>query len=308
MGWLLSITMPDGTVKRFNSFGTKEYTWPESGGDIWYGYPGFTISKMRFTSGENPPSVDIDRGLNGTYLVTFTEAASGLVSGAPVTLYMGDFVDNVFHEMGSKWRAGKVTTSRSGAATFAIISLERRTRQLILKRYEPGCQWKLGETGCGVNLASYTDSVTVVSSSDLLTIVVSGPSPARADDYYNLGAIKFTSGDNTGLAYDVRDWVSSTGTIKLMNKLKRPVQAGDTATVHAGCDKSTGSAGCARFSNIARRFAFDYLPDENLSFPQLSQEDYTVMENQYTAIEEPAYEWVDTLDSLGNQITVKKYI
>ena len=172
--------------------------------------------------------------------------------------------------MGSKWRIGKVTTSRSGAATFTVVSLERRNRQLILKRYTPGCQWKLGETGCGVNLASYTDNVTVVSSSDLRTIVLSGPSPARADDYYNLGAIKFLTGDNAGLAYDVRDWVQSSGTIRLMNSLKRPVQAGDTATVHAGCDKTTGNAGCARFSNIARRFAFDYLPDENLTFPQVT--------------------------------------
>lgn len=269
LGWLMSITMPDGTVKRFNSFGTPSFSWPASPSYTWYGYPGFNVSSMRFTDGINPPTVDIERGLNGVALVTFTEAVSGLLAGATVELYWVDFVSGASHQPASKWRIGQVYTSRGGEASFSIVNLERRNRQLYLKRCRPGCQWQLGETGCGVNLAPFTDNVTVVSSADLLTLVVSGPSPFPADDYYNLGAIKFTSGDNNGLAYEVRDWVQSTGTLKLINKLKRPAEAGDTATIHPGCDKSTGSAGCGRYSNTARRLAFDNLSDDNLTWPVL---------------------------------------
>lgn len=269
LGHLMAITMPDGTVKRFNSFGEPSFTWS---GQTWTGYPGFNISALNLSDGQTPPAVEISRGIGTAGLLTFTEAASGIASGATVDLYIVDFISGASHELGSKWRIGRIDTTREGTVTFGIVSLARRNRQLFLRRYKPGCQHQLGDAGCGKDLTAFTETVTVVTNADLYTLTVTtASSPAPADDYFNNGALKFTSGDMAGTSYDVRDWVQSTGTIKLFSPLKGLVTAGDTATVHAGCDKTTGAAGCARFDNIARRFAFDHLPDDQLDYPAVQE-------------------------------------
>ena len=137
----------------------------------------------------------------------------------------------------------------------------------------PKCQHHLGDAGCGVNLTgspSYTDTVTVVTNADPWTLTVSGST--QADDYYNLGAMKFTSGNLNGQSYDVRDWTLTGGIIKLARPLRGTAAVSDTATIHAGCDWTTGAAGCARFNNIQRFFGFRHLPDENLDFPVVDEQ------------------------------------
>ncbi|AMS41153.1 baseplate hub domain-containing protein [Aminobacter aminovorans] len=262
LGWLLSITFANGTVKRFNSFGTREFSF---GGFTWYGFPGFQVSSLTETNGSEAPTVDIERGLSGQGLITFTEAVTGLVEGRPADLIIVDFISGASHRPASKWRVGTIQTTREGQASFELVSLERRNRQVVLKRFKTGCQWKLGDAGCGVDLAPFTEAVTVVSSADPYTIVLSGTT--QADDYFNLGAILFNTGQNTGLAYDIRDWVLSSNTLKLAAPLRRPLTGGDTASIRPGCDGTAGAAGCGRYSNKARRFAFDHLPDGTVSVP-----------------------------------------
>jgi uncharacterized phage protein (TIGR02218 family) len=266
LGWLMAITFADGSVRRFNSFGAAAFPF---GGHDYAGWPGFQISNLRETSGSEPPTVDIDRGLSGQGLITFTEAVTGLMSGRPVELIVVDFVSGASHVPASKWRIGQVTTTREGNASFELVSLERRDRQLMLSTFEPGCQHRFGDSGCGVNLVPLTADVVVVSSADANTVVISGAT--QADDYYNLGAIKFTSGQNAGLAYDIRDWTLSTGMLKLFSPLKRPLAAGDAAQLRPGCDKSEGAAGCGRYNNLTRRLGFSDLPDDKISIPAVEQ-------------------------------------
>jgi uncharacterized phage protein (TIGR02218 family) len=273
IGRLMAITMPDGSVKRFNSFGEPDFQWPASPALSWKGYPGFNISDVTFSDGSTAPTLEIERGLGLDSVLTFTEAASGLASGAPFELYLVDYVTLASHQIGSKWRVGQISTTREGVVNFDIVSLARRNKQLFLKRFGPGCKWNLGidpdlgaGEGCQIDLfgsPSFSDTVTVITNADPWTLTVSGSS--RADDYYNLGAMKFTAGNLNGQSFDVRDWTLSGGTIKLASPLSGPAAVSDTAIIHAGCDKSNGANGCARFNNHARRFSFDYLPDKNLT-------------------------------------------
>ena len=43
------------------------------------------------------------------------------------------------------------------------------------------------------------------------------------------------------------------------------------ATLRPGCDWSAGPAGCERYNNKAKRFAFDHLPDKTTSIPVLPE-------------------------------------
>ena len=261
IGVLLSITMPDATVKRFNSFGSLAFSFS---GQTWNGYPGFNITGMTITDGNAAPTIEIDRGVGLDTLLTFIEAASGVASGAEVVIYLVDFVSGASHNLGSKWRIGKIDTGRDGLVVFDIVSLARRNKQLFLKRYVPPCQWHLGDVGCGIDLdgsPSFTDTVTVVTNADAYNLTVSGSS--RADDEFNLGAMKFLTGDLTGQSFDVRDWTLSGGVLVLAKPLTGAAGVGDTATIHTGCDKSNGAAGCAFYSNQARYFGFRHLPEDN---------------------------------------------
>jgi uncharacterized phage protein (TIGR02218 family) len=221
------------------------------------------VSSLRETYGSEPPAVDIERGLSGDGLITFTEAVSGLVEGRPVELLIVDFVSGASHRPSSKWRVGTITTARGGQAKFELVSLERRNRQIVLNRFKPGCQWRFPD--CGVNIATFTESVTVVSVIDPFTITISGTT--KPNDYFNLGAIQFSSGQLAGWSADIRAWVLSSNTLKLAQPIRGVLAPGDTASIRPGCDRSTGDAGCGRYNNKSRRRAFDHLPDGTVSVP-----------------------------------------
>lgn len=266
--WLMEIAMPDGTYKRANSLGTVDIVYNSN---TYSGFPGFDVSSVTFTDGDGAPAVDLTHPLGTVGPITWQNAASGLISGLAVRLWIYEFDNGYAHEIGSKWYIGSIQTNDAGMAVFEVKSASRRNKQLFLRRYEPKCQHQLGDSGCGVNLASYTETVTVATNPDLFTLTVTASSsPVPVDDIFNNGAIKFTSGPLQGTSYDVRDWVSSTGTVRLFSPLKGVPAAGNTATIHQGCDKTTGAAGCSRFSNIERFFGFRYLPDENLTVPQVT--------------------------------------
>lgn len=258
----MSITYPDGTVKRHNSFGERFFIYQ---GFVWFSYPGFQFERIT-ESLADAPSIEIDRGISTEGLVTFTEAVTGLVKGAPVQIISVDYESGAGHIISSKWRIGTIDTDREGNANFTVVSLERRTKQLYLEVFSPPCKWKtVGGFGCEKDMTDFTRVLTVVTNPNPLTLTVSGGTDP--DDFFALGALKFLTGASSGQGYDVRKWVLSSGTLKLDSPLRSSVAPGDTITIHAGCDKTDGPAGCSRFSNFARRFAHPMLPDENLNWP-----------------------------------------
>ncbi|ASY62534.1 Gene Transfer Agent FAD/FMN-containing dehydrogenase [Sinorhizobium sojae CCBAU 05684] len=263
LGWLCRITTIDGANVYLNNFG-KNVT---VGGNVYLGNPGFDIGNIRVTDGRDPPSVELILPIDDTTPILFDAAARRKLDQARIRLYIIDHssLENV--EIGFQWYVGAVDALDSRRATLDVRAAERAQRELMLKSFKPGCQWDLGETGCGVDVAgSWQDSVTVATYTDAFTFTISGARGAAVDDFFANGAIKFTSGENEGFSYAVRRWVQSSSTVKLWEPLRAPVAASDTALIHAGCDKSVGANGCERFSNIARRFAFEDLPTGDLTF------------------------------------------
>lgn len=263
LGWLCSISPLSGTPIYLNNFG-KDVT---VGGNVYLGKPGFDIGNIRVTDGRDPPSVELILPIDDTTPVLFDDAARRKLDQARIRLYIVDHSSLEFVEIGFQWHVGAVDALDSRRATLDVRAAERAQRELMLKEFKPGCQWDLGDSGCGVDVASsWQDSVTVASYVDAFTLTISGARGAAVDDFFADGAIKFTSGQNEGFSYAVRRWTQSTSTLKLWEPLRAPVAAADTALVHAGCDKSVGPGGCARFANTVRRFAFEDLPTGDLTF------------------------------------------
>lgn len=263
LGWLCDIVPVGGSPIYLNNFGKDKTV----GGHLYLGKPGFDIGSIRVTDGRDPPSVEINLPIDDGTPVLFDDAARRKLDQARIRLYIVDYTTLEYVEIGFQWYVGQVVALDSRRATLDVRAAERAQRELMLKVFKPGCQWDLGDSGCGVNVASsWQDSVAVAAYTDAFTFTISGARPAAIDDFFANGAIKFTSGENEGFSYAVRRWVQSTNTVKLWEPLRAPVAASDTALIHAGCDKSVEATGCGRFANIARRFAFDHLPTGDLTF------------------------------------------
>jgi uncharacterized phage protein (TIGR02218 family) len=135
----------------------------------------------------------------------------------------------------------------------------------------PHCRHKLGSTGninipglCGVNLTGYTFSGTV---SSILTnrrkFILSGTASTKANAYFSSGTLHWTSGANNGFISDIKvHTVDSYGSnVEFYIPTIWDIQAGDTFTVIAGCDKTLGT--CKdKFNNVINFGGFPHLQPE----------------------------------------------
>jgi hypothetical protein len=127
-----------------------------------------------------------------------------------------------------------------------------------------------GCTGSG-NAASF-NTVTLYSNPDytvrqfLLPVNLTGTyttdsgsvTPLGADTgYFDFGVVTWLTGNNAGLRMEVRSYVP--GQFTLQEPMPYAIQAGDTYSAHAGCDKSEATC-FSRFSNVINMRAEPYLP------------------------------------------------
>ncbi len=111
-----------------------------------------------------------------------------------------------------------------------------------------------------------TDGVSTPSidlSSFSVTIEANEAALPGGDDFYNEGQVKWTSGDNSGRAMEIKDWINSSRTIKLYLPMPRAVQVGDTFEALPGCDKTI--AVCqAKFLNALNHRGQPFIPGNDL--------------------------------------------
>lgn len=83
--------------------------------------------------------------------------------------------------------------------------------------------------------------------------------------YYDGGLLRFTTGDNAGIAREIK-WANmdSGGEVDISLYLRMPfnINVGDTATLWPGCDKKVVTCK-TRFNNIVNFQGFPYVPGDN---------------------------------------------
>lgn len=123
--------------------------------------------------------------------------------------------------------------------------------------YQPGCAWKLYSLGCGASKASFTVSSTVKAG----TLTVNGFSTnlTQPDDYFDLGVITFTSGNNSGITRTIKNFLHANGIVNLVLPLSKLPVAGDGFTIYPGCDHSLATC-TNKFSNSSNFRGFPYIP------------------------------------------------
>jgi uncharacterized phage protein (TIGR02218 family) len=167
----------------------------------------------------------------------------------------------------------------NGMFTAELRGLTHRLTTQLVDTFGPICRAELGSGLNGIDLnsrwlclvdmtlyqqngslASVTDARTLVPTAGLVKRGSATPAAAAPAGWFNDGLIKFTSGENDGLSFEIKTWDATT--LDLFLPLAYPAHAGDTFTIEPGCNKTAGD--CKnKFQNIRNFRGEPFIPGMN---------------------------------------------
>lgn len=257
MADLLSITPVGGSAYRYNSsdidltFGGNNYTR-----DVI-----FVRGSIRTQIGLEVDTLDITFYANDQNLIgsqPFLQAvANGVIDGADVTMRRAflsswtatGIVDAIISFGG---RVSDIEVSRTEARIIVKSDLELLNIKLPRNMYQPGCVHTLYDAGCGLSKSATAGTTTSGSTTSTLNSALGNPA-----NWFDLGTVTFTSGQNNGLTRSVKSF--SAGVFQLSYPLPYAPQTGDTFNAYPGCDKKQTTCS-TKFSNVANFRGFPYIP------------------------------------------------
>lgn len=219
---------------------------------------GYTATAIQSGAGLNVDNLDIEGALDSS-TITEQDLLAGLWDFAAIEIFIVNYADLTMGEM--NLRTGNLGTVRTGRGMFVaeLRGMMQRLQQAVGRLVMPACNADLGDSRCGINLATFTDG-TVSGSVDSVTsnrqFLDAGLT--QATGWFAGGLLTWTSGLNDGLAMEVKQFTSG-GSVVLHLPMPYTVAAGDTFTITAGCDKSLAT--CRdKFANVINFRGFPHLP------------------------------------------------
>ncbi len=252
----VKITRRDGAVFAFTTH-TENLTISSV---TYVAAQGSFSPQMIKTSGDmSVDNTDIEAIVDSSF-ITDEDLRAGLFDYADVEFFIVNYkavADGII-----SLRKGTIGEVESWGYAFRakLRGLLQHLQQVIGRVYGKRCDADLGDSRCGVNLASHTvtSAVTSVASKRQFN----GSSiPSRAG-----GVITWTSGNNDGLEMEIIG--VSVNTITLALPMPFDIQVGDTYSAYAGCDKLPDTCRVV-FNNIVNFRGFPFIPgnDRALQYP-----------------------------------------
>lgn len=222
------ITRKDGVVVRL----TDHHKDIILQGETYLSDGGFSSSAME--SGEN---LAVDNSemqvLFRSTLVERQDIIKGVYDGASLNIWLVNYLNPANYTALPGAFINRCRSPDSDSGVFEVSSKSSKLNQNVGRTVIPMCDADLGDSRCGVNLASFTVSGTITSVSSSSVFTDSGR--AEAEDYFNYGILAFTSGSNNGVVCQIKDF--GTGQFTLLDPPPNPVSVADTYEASAGCDQ-----------------------------------------------------------------------
>lgn len=155
------------------------------------------------------------------------------------------------------WFSGVVNNVTAGRNNVRVVvddDLAQLNVAMPKNIVQSGCIYTTYDTGCGLNVATFSVS-GVVSGTPTNTFFTTSLTQAAA--YFDLGNITFTSGPNSGLSALVKFSFQPSGGIRLVKPLPTAPVAGNNFVIYPVCRKT--QAACAN-NNAALGAPFNNLP------------------------------------------------
>jgi uncharacterized phage protein (TIGR02218 family) len=188
------------------------------------------------------------------------DLAAGRYDAADVELWLVDWSEPDLRVLLAKGSLGEV--KREGTAfTAEMRGLSQRLAEDSGRLFTAACSADLGDARCTIDLtnAAYRGSGAVVTLSGTSSFTASGLD-GFDDGWFTAGKVTFTGGANAGLGMEVKSHRKDASvTIELWQAMAETIQAGDSFTVTAGCDKRFTTCH-DRFNNVVNFRGFPHIP------------------------------------------------
>lgn len=222
--------------------------------------PTNAFSATAFTQSNDMSVNNIDVVALISGLIREEDLQAGKFDNAKVRIFLASWQAPVYGDM-------PVMGARFGEITFKDGQFETELRSLLQalqqrqgRLYGLECDADLGDNRCTVDLTAFTfeGSVSYLSYTDGIFF---DTSRTEADDYFQYGKVRFTSGKNTGIEMEVSGYKQEKGFIMLLEPMPYPIHVGDTFQIEAGCDKTCTTCK-AKFDNLLNFQGFPHMPTE----------------------------------------------
>ncbi len=220
---------------------------------------GYTPTAAVTSSDFAVDNLDVEGVLDAT-TITETDLLAGVWDYAVVEIFRVNYkavADGVL------WlRKGRLGQVRLGRSTFTaeLRGLAQALAQTVGEVYTASCRADLGDTRCGVNLATYTvtGSATAVTDNARFT----DSSRTEATGYFDGGKLTWTSGPNNGKSMEVKSWNGATKLFTLALPMIGTIGTGNAYSVYPGCKKRLITDCKTKFANVVNFRGEPYVPGE----------------------------------------------
>lgn len=250
--WCWKVTRTDAQVFGFTSV-DMDLT---ISGVTYRAASGFMPSAIDGKADLSVPNLEAT-GMLSSSTLTEADLLAGKWDGAAVEIFECNYMDLTQGTM--SLRTGTIGNVSTGVVAFKaeLRGLAQALQQAIGELYSPSCATNLGHaTRCTVVLAPFTFAGTVTTATSARAFTDS--SRAEASDYFGAGLITWTTGLNSGVSMEVRDFASGAFTLSL--PMPNAIVIGDTYSAVAGCRKRAITDCKTKFNNIVNFQGFPYVP------------------------------------------------
>ena len=268
LSWCWRISRSDGVALGFTdhdralTFDGTDFE-PESG---------FAASEIRAGSDLAVDAQDAT-GVLTSDRITETDILDGRWDNAAVELWRVNWADTSQRVL---LRRGAVGQIRRGRMAFVaeVRSLAHVLGQTVGRTFQAGCDARLGDARCGIDLENAVYKGTGVVT-DLLrdrAFMASGLAGFDAG-WFTSGTLTWTSGANAGRITEVlaHGLDGSIATLTLLEAPVRAIAEGDGFVARAGCDKRIATCS-VKFANTANFRGFPNIPGQDAVLRYASQD------------------------------------
>lgn len=259
---ILSGQFVKGNLFTFTLISGLTYQWADADVDIVahgivYSSTGPSISgaKLELVRGLQVSTLDLTIMFKPTDLIAgvpwFVARQSGALDNAKMRIdkaFMPAWGEPAETLLAFQGTVGSMKDGEQELQISVVSDANRLNTKIPKLLFQPGCQRTLFEPGCDANRQAATAVGNVVGAplrSGFATNL------AGMEGYFGLGVIIFTSGLNSGVRRSVRAFSQAQGRVELSYPLEFDLSPGDSFTIRAGCDKTRGVNGCAKFFSAA---------------------------------------------------------
>jgi len=254
----LRVECRDGTIIRLTRY---PYDMTMSNATVYLSAAGADFSTSVAETTFAASSFDLE-GFVGLAGIGRDDVASGMFDGADCKLFKTSFLAPVEDEEPMDRATLGRTILEDDGYRIEMMGLVDLLSQPTVSTVSPMCRNIFGGQeygGCKVNLAAITVTGTLTSVTS--SLVIGDTARTEAADYFGAGVIRFTSGDNLGLA-DIRVDGFSSGSLTLANAPYYPLTIGTTYELVPGCRKRLSD--CQAHNNVDRMKAYLYVPPKSV--------------------------------------------